>query len=354
MHRIFVLFIGLTLLFFGSVPVSAQVPNQAISRFDAIKVLVEQDPDLFERVFYHAEHLPPLPLFRDTAQVLPHAPYIEAAFEAGILPGIADRMLYPSAPLYSESALALLLRAKGDRTPLTEQWFHIRPQTDRTTLNQLAHYALQKGIVIPQGLRAGQALSWQEFSIMLQNDSSFLPAQTQLFMPQSPLPASLPSGPLPLPPPPPPPPPPHPFLSRKDFAITMPTLDIYDLGIAHPEDPLTQQGLLEPLQAGVGHLFSYPGRGGNILVYGHSSGYPWDVSQFTRIFRKVNRLQKGDAIYVTYNGAVHEYQVTGQETIPTRDISRLQSTHGEELILYTCWPPDSTSQRYIVRARKSV
>ena len=56
-------------------------------------------------------------------------------------------------------------------------------------------------------------------------------------------------------------------------------------------------------------------------------------------------------IYVTYDAGVYEYQVTEKETIPAYDIHSLQDGADEELILYTCWPPDSVSQRYLVRAR---
>ena len=137
--------------------------------------------------------------------------------------------------------------------------------------------------------------------------------------------------------------------SSKPFAITIPSLGISDLSVIHPSDPTTSQGLLSVLQDGVGHLFSYPGAGGKIMIYGHSSGYPWDVSKYTQIFRKVNQLAQGDRVYVTYQGNLFEYQVTGKQTVPADDMSAF-SGEGEELILYTCWPPDSIKERYIVHA----
>jgi len=85
------------------------------------------------------------------------------------------------------------------------------------------------------------------------------------------------------------------------------------------------------------------------MVYGHSSGYSWDVSEFTKIFRQVNRLKKGDRVYVTFNGNLYEYSVTGQQTIASTDAKPFTG-EGEELILYTCWPPNSIKKRLIVRA----
>jgi len=139
-------------------------------------------------------------------------------------------------------------------------------------------------------------------------------------------------------------------MPTKAFAISMPTLGIKDLTVTHPSDPFTTQGLLAPLKYGVGHLFGYPGKGGTILVYGHSSSYPWDVSQYTKIFRGINKLNVGDTISVTYGGNVYNYRITLKQTVPASDMSAYQGGNGEELILYTCWPPDSISQRYLVHA----
>ena len=133
----------------------------------------------------------------------------------------------------------------------------------------------------------------------------------------------------------------------------MPSLGIKDLAVNHPQDPFTSQGVLEVLSRGVGHLFSYPGGGGKIMIYGHSSGYPWDVSQYTKIFRRVNELNPGDPIYVTYDGKLYTYEVTYEQAIDANDTSPFNDNgSGEELILYTCWPPDSIAQRYLVHARK--
>ncbi|MDD4318724.1 MAG: sortase [Candidatus Peribacteraceae bacterium] len=143
--------------------------------------------------------------------------------------------------------------------------------------------------------------------------------------------------------------PPSTVASGKPFSLTIPTLGITDLTVTHPTDPATSKGLLSVLGDGVGHLFSYPGGEGKVLIYGHSSGYPWDVSKYTKIFRTVNQLNPGDKVYVTYRGTLYTYEVSYKETVPSGDMSRL-SGQGAELILYTCWPPDSIKERYLVHA----
>jgi sortase A len=108
---------------------------------------------------------------------------------------------------------------------------------------------------------------------------------------------------------------------------------------------------LAPLQTGVGHLFAYPGQGSKIMIYGHSSGYPWDLSKFTKIFRTINKLAVGDKVYVTYDKHLYVYQVISKRAVSNKDTSAFEpDNNGEELILYTCWPPDSISQRYLVHA----
>lgn len=141
------------------------------------------------------------------------------------------------------------------------------------------------------------------------------------------------------------------FASSQQFAISIPSLGIQDLTVTHPADPTTQKGVLAPLQTGVGHLFAYPGQGSKIMIYGHSSGYPWDLSRYTKIFRTINKLAIGDKVYVTYNKHLYVYQVVNKRAVSTKDTSAFQpDQNGEELILYTCWPPDSISQRYLVHA----
>jgi len=141
------------------------------------------------------------------------------------------------------------------------------------------------------------------------------------------------------------------FASAKPFSISIPSIGIVDLTVTHPTDPYTQKGVLEVLQNGVGHLFSYPGKGSKIMIYGHSSGYPWDLSQFTKIFRTINEVQIGSMIYVTYEGKLHVYQVKEKKTISASDKTAFEpDEHGEQLVLYTCWPPDSISQRLLVIA----
>lgn len=135
------------------------------------------------------------------------------------------------------------------------------------------------------------------------------------------------------------------------FTISIPALGISNLTVTHPTNVTSQAGLLAPLQHGVGHLFSYPGNGGTTLIYGHSSSYAWDVSEYTKIFRQINKLNPGDRVVITYGGRIFTYEVTHKQTVDASDMSAYQQNNGERLILYTCWPPDDIKQRYLVHAK---
>ncbi|MBT3293455.1 sortase [Candidatus Peregrinibacteria bacterium] len=344
-------------------------PYNMLNRAEALKVIALSEKKLSKRVEWYQDNMPPLPLFSDVNQNDWYAPYVEALFEAGILQGYPDGTFRGSRPLSVEEAVTLLMRTtegldEGNSAKLSP---YISNQSN-VWFTPFINTAIQRNLIMKQQmLRMGNAITRGQFFdivyrqmfinesgdkifeeteppvIVYQNNSSSSSSTstssngTPIYVPQ---PSSTPSTS-------------NPNASEKYFAISMPTLGIHDLAVNHPEDPFSQQGVLSPLQHGIGHLFSYPGGGGKIMMYGHSSGYPWDVSEYTKIFRKVSELNRGDKIYITYSGELYTYEVTFEQTIDAKDTSPFNDNgSGEELILYTCWPPDSIAQRYLVHARK--
>lgn len=380
-------------ILFSSGSVSAQTPPP-ITRAGAIALMVEANPVLKARAQWFDGHMPPIPLFYDIDQKQWYAPYLEAAFEAGIVTGSDEnREFRPGDLLKVEEAIAFVNRAKHAQ-PVAAQtgtWY----ETAVATANA-------NGVVLPAEIYIGQPITRADLhamyaSIGLSNTANVAlsirvkppapapviaaatprptqPAQPRV-QPSQPRPqqpvatqprvtqpqpvAPRPVAPAPrivVNPAPAPAPAPasaqnNPNASSKFFSITIPAAGIKDLTITHPSNPSTSQGLLAVLQSGVGHLFSYPGKGGKILIYGHSSAYPWDVSAYTKIFRQINKLNAGDKIYVTYNGKLYTYQVTHESVVPASDTSAYRGGGSEELILYTCWPPDDIKQRYLVHAK---
>lgn len=320
-----------------------------MTRGEGIKMLLEARAESRQQLDWYRTHLSRLPLFTDVSPSSPIAPYAEAAFASGITSGFDDRTLRPDADLPAEEAIVLILRAYREAVDMNgaeqNDWFapYIR-------------HALQRNIVPrPQDMSVGQAVTRGQLLDMIyrmeivrrENLVAFADAggavvagamenlgqSDGVLVAQASQDASEVDR----------------FRSDKDFSITIPSLGIENLTISHPDDTLSSLGLLGVLKQGVGHLFSYPGKGGKIMVYGHSSSYAWDVSEYSKIFTKVNKLKAGDKVYVTYRGNLFTYAVTGQEVISPNDRSDF-SGDGEELILYTCWPVGTNKSRLIVKA----
>jgi LPXTG-site transpeptidase (sortase) family protein len=328
-------------------------PYAGLNRAELLKVVLNlriEDRASVERM---KDTLPPLPLFSDVDQKSWYAPYVEVAFARKIITGYSDGTFRPARSVSTEEAVAMLLRAYDEKGASGGATLSSEIEnTDGQWYTPYINAAIAKRLVMRGSrLKLGSPITRGEFfdmayrmhDLTTKKQVAFSGAEPVISVaqvPPAPQVTLTPKTTVVVP-----------HASQKYFAISMPSIGIKDLAVIHPTDPFTSQGVLEPLQNGVGHLFGFPGGAGKVLIYGHSSGYPWDKSQYTKIFRKINELKTGDKVYVTYDGKLHIYEVTHEESVPASDTSRYNDDgKGEELILYTCWPPDSISQRYLVHA----
>ena len=345
-------------------------PNQPLNRVQALKVILEARGAYSDRIAYYQKKTPPIPLFSDVDQSQWYTPYLETAFEKGIVTGYPNGTFQPARALSTEEAITMLMRTFGEQgekatANLSPYIENIASQWYTPSINA----AIDKNLIMHKGkLKLGYAITRGQFFDMVYRLHSThaigavafngpepqavqrvtaAPSASQYFEPtgistsmNTPQNVVLPSSELPD------------NASEQYFAISMPTIGIEDLRITHPTDAVSKEGVLEVLDRGVGHLFSYPGGGGKIMVYGHSSGYPWDVSEYSKIFRRINELAPGDRVYVTYAGNLYTYEVSYEQTVLASRSSEAfkDDGSGEELILFTCWPPDSIAQRYLVHA----
>ncbi|MDP6574921.1 MAG: sortase [Candidatus Peribacteraceae bacterium] len=337
-------------------------PNSALNRAEALKVIAGlRVPD---RVDWYKQNVMPLPLFYDVPSGEWYTPYVEAGFESNILTGYPDRTFRPANNLKFEEAVVMVLRAYGlEGVAGGAQLSPYMQNRDGEWFTPYINDAIAKNLIMHQGrMELGQIITRGRFFDLvyrldkIQSESAVaysgpepqgpIAPQQRVNVPQRVNPqvrviSSGQSSITALPE----------HSSEKHFAVSIPSLGIKDLTVTHPADPFTPDGILQPLQHGLGHLFSYPGAGGKIMIYGHSSSYHWDVSKFTKIFRTVNTLEVGSRIFVTYDGKLHTYEVTRHQTIQASDTTPFQDQGGgEELILYTCWPRDSIAQRYLIHA----
>lgn len=327
--------------------------DDPVNRAEALKIILLAQNKFALDVENTKAAMPPLSLFPDVVQTVWYAPYVEVGFRHGLIKGYPDGRLVPQNGVKVVEAAAMLARSYGE--PVTTAPYLSSddlPNEEGQWYSGILSIMIARGTVMPGSrLSAGDFMTrgqlfdmvYRMRTVKQQGVTSFAQAGSTTVLSVNgggtgQLTASLQSASAQ-------------FASKKPFSISIPSIGIVDLTITHPEDPFTQKGVLEPLQVGVGHLFAYPGKGSKIMVYGHSSGYPWDLSKFTKIFRTINEVKEGAKIYVTYEGKLHVYEVKEKKTIAASDKTAFEpDEHGEQLVLYTCWPPDSISQRFLVYA----
>jgi sortase A len=108
------------------------------------------------------------------------------------------------------------------------------------------------------------------------------------------------------------------------------------------------------------HLIQYPGtalpgRRGNAVIFGHSI-LPrfYDPKKYISIFSLLPTLEKGDSIYVYFDGIEYTYRVEDMFEVAPSDIQVLEQNSSDSyLTLVTCTPPGDPRKprRLVVRAK---
>jgi LPXTG-site transpeptidase (sortase) family protein len=325
----------------GIVDVSGNVRvHDPVNRAEALKVIMKANPQFASQLSTLSQSVSSIPLFSDMNQSAWYAPYIELGYSLSIVKGYPDGRVRPENNVNTAEAIVMVARSFNERTA------QVTFSTSGDLANQQGQWytGAVSTVLARNAIRAGSRIELsapmtrgQLFDLVYRMRTVHTTG-ISAFVSSDPIP-SISSGDGGIAP------------SDKQFSITIPSLNITDITVTHPEDPFTSDGVLEPLSYGLGHLLGFPGEGAKVMVYGHSSNVPWDLSQFSKMFRTINQLVIGDRIYLSYNGTVHTYQVTEKRTVAVDDATPYQTNdRGEELILYTCWPPDTIDERYLVFA----
>ncbi len=136
------------------------------------------------------------------------------------------------------------------------------------------------------------------------------------------------------------------------FGIVVPKIGI-NASVIPSVDPMNQKEYNEALELGVAHASTsfYPNENGVTYLFSHSTNYDWYVKDLNAIFYNLKNLDKGDIIVVLYKGKRYTYQYREQRVVSPADTSLLSPIYGTKtLILQTCWPPGSTTERLLIFA----
>lgn len=139
-----------------------------------------------------------------------------------------------------------------------------------------------------------------------------------------------------------------------NFSIVIPKIGA-NARVIVDVDASNEEIYLEALQGGVAHASgtAYPGEGGHIFLFAHSTDYIWNVGNYNAIFYLLNKLDRGDIVNLFYQGQRYVYQVTGKKIIDASEVEYLtKKTDKEFLTLQTCWPPGTTLKRLLVFSKR--
>jgi LPXTG-site transpeptidase (sortase) family protein len=122
---------------------------------------------------------------------------------------------------------------------------------------------------------------------------------------------------------------------------------LYD---AQEENEATFQELLKN---GVVHYpnTALPGQvGGNVAIFGHSSGAAWAPGNYKFVFSMIDKLEQNDKIYIDYQGKRYAYAVINKRVVLPNEVSVLYHTGKSQLTLVTCYPVGTNEKRLVVSA----
>ncbi len=93
----------------------------------------------------------------------------------------------------------------------------------------------------------------------------------------------------------------------------------------------------------------YPGKG-NMLLFGHSTGYKVVRNQAYKAFNNIKTLVEGDSIFIQTATQTYEYRVTSVKKVNKYDTKISFEGTGDMITLSTCDSFGTKSDRYVVEA----
>lgn len=114
-----------------------------------------------------------------------------------------------------------------------------------------------------------------------------------------------------------------------------------------------EKDIQEKLKDGVIHYpgTSFPDDGGNTVITGHSSYFPWDPGRFKDVFALLSDVDKGDKIALYYKQKKYIYQISDKKVVMPSEIDILKQPGDltqNKLTLITCTPVGTNLKRLVV------
>ncbi|MFA6376802.1 MAG: sortase [Candidatus Paceibacterota bacterium] len=92
------------------------------------------------------------------------------------------------------------------------------------------------------------------------------------------------------------------------------------------------------------------GKTGQTVILGHSAPEGWPKIKYDWVFSKLEQLEIGDLVVVTYNYETRYYKVAASQVVTPQEGVPAPTVIGNSLMLVTCWPPGKDLKRLAVEA----
>jgi len=139
---------------------------------------------------------------------------------------------------------------------------------------------------------------------------------------------------------------------NRDFSLVIPKIGVNAPVVANI-NPADAGEYKAALLQGVAQASTsmLPDQNGTIYLFSHSTNYDWFVKDLNAVFYLLKNLKEDDLIVLIYKGKEYTYKLRETKIVHPSEISYLVPQIGKKsLILQTCWPPGSTSQRLLLFA----
>ncbi|MFH0773117.1 MAG: sortase [bacterium] len=139
-----------------------------------------------------------------------------------------------------------------------------------------------------------------------------------------------------------------------NFSVVIPKIGA-NARIIAGVDTANEREYSEALKLGVAQALgtAFPGEGGHIFLFAHSTDYWWNVSTYNAVFYLLGKLEKGDDINIFYKGERFVYRVIDSKIVNPSEVEYItRKTDKEFLTLQTCWPLGTTFKRLLVFATR--
>lgn len=139
---------------------------------------------------------------------------------------------------------------------------------------------------------------------------------------------------------------------NKEFSLVIPKIGV-NAAIIPAVNPTKPGEYLTALQKGIAHssLSYFPDEDGTVFLFSHSTNYEWFVGDLNAVFYLLKNLEEKDTVVLFYQGTSYTYRITGKQIVKPTAVSYMAPQKGaRRLILQTCWPPGSTTERLLIFA----